>query len=182
MFGVERGFGWLRWQGSADSPASDQGAAAKPTSIWRVMPVIFSTLLLSIWVSGTEELIFRGFILTQFQHSHTAWMAAVLTSGIFALLHLVWEGRDNIPQLPGLWLMGMVLAIARWVDGGNLGLAWGLHAGWVWAIASLDTLEAIHYTGQAPEWLTGLAGKPLAGGIGILFLLLTGLLISASAS
>jgi uncharacterized protein len=66
--------------------------------------------------------------------------------------------------------MGMVLTIAFWVNG-NLGLAWGLHAGWIWAIATLDTAAAIVPTGKVSPWLTGLENKPLAGVTGILFLL-----------
>jgi hypothetical protein len=65
-----------------------------------------------------------------------------------------------MPQLPGLWLMGMVLVLARYVDGGSLGLAWGLHAGWVWAIASLDSAQLITYTGTGSEWVTGKNRKP----------------------
>ena len=90
------------------------------------------------------------------------------------MLHLVWEQKETIPQLPGLWLMGMVLVLARYVDKGNLGLAWGLHSGLVWAIATIDTAELITYTGKVPPWVTGMYGKPLAGLTGISFLLATG--------
>lgn len=138
---------------------------------------IGSTLLLSLWVSGTEELIFRGFLLTQLQQDYGSWTAGILTSLIFASLHLVWEGRETIPQLPGLALMGGVLVLARWADAGNLGLAWGLHAGWVWVIASSDTLQAIQYKGRVAEWVTGIGGKPLAGAIGVLFMLLMAALL-----
>ena len=104
-------------------------------------------------------------------------MAAAVSSLIFALLHLVWEQQETLPQLPGLWLMGMVLVLARVCDDGNLGLAWGLHAGWIWAIASLDTTRVIRYTGIVPAWMTGLGEKPLAGAAGIFCLLGTGILI-----
>lgn len=128
---------------------------------------------LAIWVGWTEELVFRGFLQTQLQQVWSAGWTAVLVSLVFALLHGVWEGRSVVPQLPGLWLMGMVLVLARSVDGDRLGLAWGLHTGWVWAIASLDTLNLLQTTGQAPAWLTGWDQKPLAGVIGISFLLTT---------
>jgi hypothetical protein len=73
--------------------------------------------------------------------------------------------------------MGMVLVLARFIDGGSLGLAWGLHTGWVWAIASLDTARLITYTGISSEWVTGKNGKPLAGVAGVLCLLATGLIL-----
>jgi uncharacterized protein len=129
-------------------------------------------LILGLWVGWTEELIFRGFLQDQLQRDLPVWIAASVASLIFALLHGVWEGRAVLPQLPGLWLMGMVLVLARFVDQGNLGLAWGLHAGWVWVIASLDGLH-LCYSGRSPTWLTGIDDKPLAGTIGLLFLLST---------
>jgi uncharacterized protein len=100
--------------------------------------------------------------------------STIFTSLLFAGLHAIWEGKAVLPQLPGLWLMGMVLTLARQVDGDSLGLAWGLHAGWVWVIACLDALRLTQYTGKAPVWLTGLAGQPLAGLIGLGFLIATG--------
>ncbi|MGI0489858.1 lysostaphin resistance A-like protein [Pantanalinema rosaneae CENA516] len=159
LFGLQQWVGWLTW--NPDRWANLQAA-------------LLPTLLLGLWVSFTEELIFRGFVLNQLQQDYLPWLAAGLSSLIFALLHLVWEGRAIVPQLPGLWLMGMVLVLARWIDHGSLGIACGLHAGWIWGIASLDTADIIQYTGQGSAWLTGLAGKPLAGGIGLLLMLLTG--------
>jgi membrane protease YdiL (CAAX protease family) len=175
MFAVQRAMGWLRWQLTEPeqfTPEQTPRLNSKPAT--NSIAILFSTLLLGLWISLTEELIFRGFLINQLQSDYAAWIAAAIASLIFALLHLVWEGRENIPQLPGLWLMGMVLVLARWADGGNLGLAWGLHAGWIWAIAWLDTVQAVRYTGKGPEWLTGFDDKPLAGLVGILFLLSTG--------
>ncbi|HEY9615598.1 MAG TPA: type II CAAX endopeptidase family protein [Microcoleaceae cyanobacterium] len=159
LFGCQQLVGWLTWN-------RDRWPQLKSG--------LLPTLLLGCWVSLTEELIFRGFLLNQLQQDYAAWLAAVLSSLIFALLHLVWEGRTIAPQLPGLWLMGMVLVLSRWLDQGSLGIACGLHAGWIWGIASLDTAEIVQYTGRGSEWLIGLAGKPLAGGIGLLLMLLTG--------
>ncbi len=136
--------------------------------------IILPILLLGLLVGGIEELVFRGFLLTHLQQDYPLWVAAIISSSIFAFLHLIWEQTETIPQLPGLWLMGMVLVLARLVDGGNLGLAWGLHTGWVWAIACLDTTEVITYNGKISEWVTGKNNKPLAGVAGILCLLLTG--------
>lgn len=171
LFGVQQALGWLSWQ----HPVQMKAAGSHP--ITALPKLLLPTLLLGLWVSITEELIFRGFLVNQLQQDFSAWMAGAIASLIFALLHLVWEGKENIPQLPGLWLMGMVLVLARWVDGGSLGLACGLHAGWIWAIASLDAMEAIAYTERSSAWLTGLGGKPLAGVMGILFLLATGVVL-----
>ncbi len=174
MLAIQMGLGWVQWQLPAAMPENALVQNASPfRSVYGSSIQLLSTLALGLWVSVTEELIFRGFVVTQLQQDYVPWVAAAIASLIFALLHLLWEGRNNVPQLPGLWLMGMVLVLARWVNEGDLGLAIGLHAGWIWAIANLEAAQLLIPTGRASEWLTGLGGKPLAGVMGILFLLAT---------
>lgn len=166
LFGIEWALGWIDWH----PPNSLQ-----LKSVW--LPI----LLLGLWIGGTEELIFRGFILNQFTRgglNEVFPIAAAISSLIFAILHLVWEVRETLPQVPGLWLMGMVLVLARLCDKGNLGLAWGLHAGWIWGLSCIDSAKLITYTGKGSAWLTGLAEKPLAGASGILCLLGTWAVLS----
>ena len=143
----------------------------------RLGQVLLPVLLLGLWIGGTEELVFRGFLLNELQQDYSVWVAAVISSVIFALLHLIWDRQDTLPQLPGLWLMGMVLVLARWVDGGSLGLAWGLHAGWICGLTCLDSAELISYTGKGPTWITGFGKQPLAGVAGLLCLLGVGALL-----
>lgn len=161
LFAIQTLLGWVTWQNKDG----------------QIVSVLLSTLLLAFLISGIEEGVFRGFVFTQLRQDYTPELAAAISSLIFALLHLLWEQKETVPQLPGLWLMGMVLVLARWVDGGSLGLAWGLHTGWVWAIASLDTLEIVTYTGNANVWVTGKNGKPLAGAVGIVCMLETGAIL-----
>ncbi|MBW4662753.1 MAG: CPBP family intramembrane metalloprotease [Chroococcus sp. CMT-3BRIN-NPC107] len=158
LFGLQTLLGWVKWQ----IPEK------------KIISVTLPILLLAVWISATEELIFRGFVLTQLQQNYSIYIAAAICSLIFAVLHLVWEQKETLPQLPGLWLLGMILVLARYVDKGNLGLAWGLHSALVWVIATLDTAELITYTGNVPQWVTGKYGKPLAGLMGISFLLAIG--------
>jgi membrane protease YdiL (CAAX protease family) len=150
----------------------------------KLIPSSFLTIFLVAWfVGGIEELVFRGFLLTKLEQNYSIWLAAIISSLVFAILHLIWEQRETIPQLPGLWLMGMILVLARLTDGNNLGIAWGLHAGWVWAIATIDTLGLITYTDKISAWVTGKNKKPLAGLTGIISILATGvalLFISAT--
>jgi hypothetical protein len=160
--------GWVKWH-----PERWQGLGE----------IALPILALGLWISVTEELVFRGFLLNLLQQDYSIWVAAAISSAIFALLHLIWEQRETLPQLPGLWLMGMVLVLARWVEGGSLGLASGLHAGWIWGLTCLDSANLISYTGKGSPWMTGFGKSPLAGAIGILCLLLTGgfLLLLASS-
>lgn len=131
VFFLQQQLGWLQQAETGEGPELKRHRGAQ----------VLLMLVLAIWVGWTEELIFRGFLQTELQHSGSAWTAATIASMIFALLHGIWEGKAVLPQLLGLWLMGMVLVLARWTDHGNLGLAWGLHAGWVWVIASLDIFQ-----------------------------------------
>lgn len=159
LFSLERWAGWIVLN------------QANQSQFWAAL---LPTLAIGLIISLVEELVFRGFLLNQLQQDYSIWVAAASSSLIFALLHLVWEGSEIAPQLPGLWLMGIVLVIARWVDGGSLAIACGLHAGWVWGIASLDTAQLIQYTDRGSEWMTGLKKQPLAGGMGLLLMGVTG--------
>ncbi|MEH2302548.1 CPBP family intramembrane glutamic endopeptidase [Nostoc sp.] len=147
------------------------------TNFKLLLPILLQIFLIALLVGGIEELVFRGFLFTELAQDYPIWVAAAISSLIFALLHLVWEQRETAPQLPGLWLMGMVLVLARFAANGDLGLAWGLHAGWVWAIATLDTAGLITYTGKVSDWFTGKNKKPLAGLAGIICVLGTGVII-----
>ena len=142
--------------------------------IQQLLITLLSILLVALFIGGVEELVFRGFLLTELQIDYGLWVSATVCSLIFALLHLVWEQKETLPQLPGLWIMGIILVLAKFVDGGNLGLAWGLHSGWVWMIATIDTLGVIDYTDNVSEYVTGKYNKPLAGAMGIACLLLSG--------
>jgi len=162
VYAIESTFGWINWHWQPNQ---------------RLWQTLLTTLLLGLWVSGTEELIFRGFVLNELQQSYSLWLGAVVSSLIFALLHLVWEIDETLPQLPGLFLMGLVLVLARWLDDGNLSLAIGLHAGWIWGLTTIDSAQLISYTGKGSAWFTGLSGKPLAGAAGIFCLLITGAML-----
>jgi membrane protease YdiL (CAAX protease family) len=156
IFCLEGIFGWVRWQ---------------PKNLTRAFSLSLPLLIVALWVGITEELIFRGIFLSQLSQEYGFWLAGAISSLIFALLHLLWERQQTLPQLPGLWLMGMVLVWARAIDHGSLGLAWGLHAGWVWGLALLDAAELMTYSDSGFVWGKGIYNQPLAGLAGIFCLL-----------
>ncbi|HBB30461.1 MAG TPA: CPBP family intramembrane metalloprotease domain-containing protein [Cyanobacteria bacterium UBA8803] len=162
VFALEWAIGWVEWQG---------------TNWQRLLKVWLPVLGLGLLVGIAEELIFRGFLVNELQQDYSIAVAAAISSVIFALLHLIWEQQDTLPQLPGLWLMGMVLVLARLVDGGSLGLPWGLHAGWIWGLTCLESAQLISYTGKGPIWMTGWRENPLAGVAGFVCLLGVGFLL-----
>ncbi|MDY7013611.1 MAG: CPBP family intramembrane glutamic endopeptidase [Cyanobacteriota bacterium] len=159
VFLLESLLGWVQWH---------RENFKRLWSLW--LPI----LGLGLWIGWTEELIFRGFVLTELARDYSLVWAAIASSLIFALSHLFWERKQTLPQLPGLILMGMVLVLARWVDGGSIGLASGLHAGWIWGLTCLDSAQLISYPKQKLAWIVGLGGQPLAGVAGILCMLATG--------
>jgi membrane protease YdiL (CAAX protease family) len=163
IFGVQIKTGLLQWHGE------------KVKDWLRLFPLF---LILALAIALVEELIFRGIFQNQLQGDLNPWLTGIIISGVFALLHLLWERRLTAYQLPGLWLLGMVLVLARFVDNGNLALAWGLHGGWVFALASLDATGLITYPDDQGNIWVGKANQPLAGLAGILCLTLTGLAIA----
>ncbi|MDC0831903.1 CPBP family intramembrane metalloprotease [Geitlerinema sp. CS-897] len=160
---VQKICGWIRWEFKMRSG----------DVLETVMFPLFLAGILALWIAGTEEFLFRGFVQTQLQSHLSVWTAAAITSAIFAASHLVWGWRETLPEIPGLWLMGMVLTLARVVDGGTLSLAWGLHAGWVGTAIFLDSTGAIVPTETAPAWLSGIDGRPLTGMLGLSLLVAT---------
>jgi uncharacterized protein len=157
VFGLEFGTGLARWKKEKQGDLLGQ-----------LIPI----LLLALWISTTEELLFRGYLVVELARDYPIWIAIAIANGIFALLHLIWERRETLPQIPGLWLMGMVLSYACWLSHDRLWLAIGLHAGWVWGLTCLDGAQLITYTPQS-DWFTGANKQPLAGVGGILCLVLT---------
>jgi len=138
--------------------------------------ILLPTLSLVLWIGLTEELVFRGLIQTILEDDHNILIAAIICNVVFMLLHLIWEREETIPQLPGLWLMGMVLTEAKWLYG-SLGMPWGLHAGWILGISLLESAKLITYTDSAGNYIVGVKQKPLAGIMGILSLLITAIIL-----
>lgn len=141
--------------------------------------ILFNLLLLgvvSFLIASIEELVFRGIFINFLSQDYSILLTAIISSLIFALLHLVWEQKNTIPQLPGLFLLGLVLFYAVIKDGNSLGLAIGLHGGWVLALASVDTFDLVVYNSNLPSWIIGNRERPLGSIAGIMVLLL-GLLI-----
>ncbi|MGY2881117.1 CPBP family intramembrane glutamic endopeptidase [Thermostichus sp. OS-CIW-28] len=158
LFGLEGSLGWLSWRAVGGGSLLVYGLLG---------------LLLGLGVALAEELFFRGWLLQEMLLDYGCSTAVWGSSFLFAVAHFLkpWpEILATWPQLPGLWLMGLLLVQARTWNQNKLGLSLGLHAGWVWGMAWVNNLAWIDYTGRAPAWLTGIGGNPLAGLMGLLFL------------
>lgn len=151
---VKRGCQLVTFRMPAEATRSMQARLRTALTVVGLVP-------LALWLGGIEELVFRGWLQTQLDMAWIPWVAAVLGSGVFAIAHLIWDGRAGLRQQPGLFVLGLVLVLARWADGGTLALAWGLHAGWVWGLACLGEFIQPEPVANKPVWLTGIAAQPL---------------------
>lgn len=135
--------------------------------------------LTAVAVAWAEELLFRGWLLWELEQGGSPGLALVLNSLIFALVHFIKPLATLLallPQLLGLWLLGMVLVWARRLAlpplprQTTLGVAVGLHGGLVWGYYLIDVADLLQVTGRVPVWVTGVGGNPLAGLLGITLL------------
>lgn len=97
------------------------------------------------------------------------WVSSTLYAGVHFVKPLadVWR---TLPSFPGLLLLGLTLGWARLAHKGRLGFPIGLHAGFVWGYYIINVGNLVRYSGQVPDWVTGIDSNPLAGGMGLLFL------------
>lgn len=176
LLGVGIGIGGVGLLSGVQLAASLSTVQLNKTSWTAGAGIALAAGCLTLFISAIEELIFRGFVVNQLQMSYSMAAVVLISSIIFALLHLVWDGAAGALNLPGLVLMGAVLVIARWASGG-LGLPCGLHWGWIWGLAWLDTTGIVTQRPDAPIWLVGRSNQPLTSPLVLGLLGLTGLLI-----
>jgi uncharacterized protein len=137
-------------------------------------------LIVSLLIGFAEELFFRGWILDELGKDYPPRPAIWGTALIFSSFHFLKPLAEVIrtfPQFPALILLGLILGRARQLNRGRLGMSIGLHAGLVWGYYILQVGQLITYTYKVPPWLTGIDRNPLAGGMGIFFLIILGLSI-----
>lgn len=157
LFGLEGQLGWLFWKPS-------------PAFLPRV---VLEGLASALGIGFAEELLFRGWLLDELQRDYRPRVALWTNAALFALLHYIkplaeilrtWSG------FPGRLLLGLTLVWAKRSTRGRLGLSIGLHAGLVWGYYIIDVGQLVQYSGQVPDWITGVDRNPLAGVTGLLFL------------
>jgi uncharacterized protein len=157
LFGLEGQLGWLVWQ----------------QPIIPFPKLILEGLTSALGIGFAEELLFRGWLLDELQRDYrprTAfWVNAIIFAGVHFLKPIP-EMIRSLPKFPALLLLGLTLVWAKRGSHGRLGLPIGLHAGLVWGYYTIDVGKLVQYSGQVPEWITGVDRNPLAGAMGLLFL------------
>jgi hypothetical protein len=130
---------------------------------------IGKTLLVSCLVfipaAAAEEMVFRGYPLQTMTRARLAWLGLILTSLLFAWVHL-----DNPNVVPGFTLLNTTLA-GIWLGVAylrtrSLWLPLGIHWSWNWMmgavlglpVSGIDKLTpepVLRATDAGPAWLTG---------------------------
>jgi membrane protease YdiL (CAAX protease family) len=151
--------------------------------LWEKMPVV---LVATIVVPLLEELLFRGFVLGVLLRRSSRFVAVILTSALFAMVHFLKFPATTLPNEHNYWfagfiafansfsqfaepslivggfltlfLLGCILADARLVTR-SLWLPIGLHAGWIFASGFFS--RGAHRESEALPWI----GKNLLVGI-----------------
>jgi membrane protease YdiL (CAAX protease family) len=167
LYGFQGALGWLQWH----------------LPDWAFVRVFWEGLAVALGIGFAEELLFRGWLWDEFQRDYGDRRTLIITTHLYAILHFIKplpEIIRTLPQFPGLILLGLIFAWAKQIGRGQLGLAIGLHAGFVWAyywivVGNLTSLPPSppgnEDLNQAiPTWVTGIDDNPLAGLLGIILL------------
>lgn len=157
LFGLEGKLGWLLWK---------QPDVSFPR-------VILEGFVSALGIGFAEELLFRGWLLDELERDYSPRIALWANAIIFALLHFfrpLPEMLRNLPTFPALLLLGLTMVWAKRGSQGRLGLPVGLHAGLVWGYYIIDVGRLVQYSGNVPDWITGVDGNPLVGVMGLMFL------------
>ncbi len=130
-------------------------------------------LLTSVGVAFAEEMLFRGWLLSELERDYSKKTALISASLVFAVLHFIKPLNVILAtwsQFIGLVMLSVALVMARRRCNGRLGVAIGLHGGLIWCYYIVNTTHLLQPTGTVPEWVTGINGNPIAGVMGIIFL------------
>lgn len=172
LFGIETLLGWAT--PTAPSP--------------RLVRFIIEGLVMALAVAFAEEMLFRGWVLSELEQDYHSAVSLSMSAIFFAAMHFIKPVSEiirTLPQFLGLVILGIALGWARRSPTGkigsqvaSLGYPIGLHAGLIWGYYIVNVGGLSDYTGRAPEWLTGIDSNPLAGLLGLILL---GLIASAFA-
>jgi membrane protease YdiL (CAAX protease family) len=173
IYAFECSMGWIRFGSWAWETATPVGVAGS----------LIAMLGVFILVGIQEEILSRGYHLQNLAEALGIPWAMLISSTIFALLHLQ-NPNVSVASLLGLIAAGYLLAYA-WLRTGDLWLAIGLHIGWNFfegtvfgfPVSGMGGFSLIRHAVQGPELITGGEFGPEAGLIVLPAILLGALLI-----
>ncbi len=143
------------------------------SSDFSLIKIIIEGLVSALGIGFAEELVFRGWLLSELEQDFSKNKSLWLNSIIFAIAHFLKPLGEIIRTLvtfPAYILLSLALVWAKWSKRDRLGIAIGLHSGLVWGYYILNVGNLVDYTEQVPDWVTGIDGNPIAGILGLMFL------------
>lgn len=138
-------------------------SARSGTVIWHGLGYLVFFALVAI----CEEGLLRGYSLVALSKAISFWPAAIISSVVFALLHLP-HGSESLSGIAHVVLAGLVLAYSFWRSG-SLWFAWGWHAAWDFTEtfvfgapdSGVPARDALFVTDlHGPAWLSGGSAGP----------------------
>ena len=152
--------GWTRFE----------GWAWESLPVGRVAVDLLAALAVFIAVGFQEEILSRGYHLQNIRDGMNVVWGIVLSSAVFAILHIGNPHAVWYTTALGLFAAGLFLAYG-WYRSRALWLPIGLHIGWNlfegpvlgFPVSGLDTSRLIVHTVTGPELWTGGAFGPEAG-------------------
>lgn len=175
IYWLEVALGWTKFNGFAWD--TESGLA--------VFTGLGTWLVIFLIVGWQEELLSRGYHLQTIESGLNTFWAVLISSSIFAILHLGNPGASWVSTL-GILLAGLFLALP-YILTRQLWLSIGLHIGWNFfegvvfgfQVSGLDTFRLLQHTVSGPELWTGGVFGPEAGLLVIPAIALGSLLIVA---
>jgi len=137
-------------------------------------------LLVFMFVGFFEELFARGFIMTALKTTRNEWVIVLLSSLIFAALHIANPSTTPF-ALINITLIGVLIAYL-FIKTGRLWASIGIHFAWNFVqgnifgslVSGIDTISIIQIEVSGADWLTG-GEFGLEGGAICTFIVLLGL-------
>jgi uncharacterized protein len=167
LFAIEAVLGWVKF-------------ITPPTNL---LKIILEGLFSAIGIGLAEELLFRGFILGELERDYDRTTAMWGSALLYSLLHFIKPLAEVIRTLvtfPALLILGIVLVLAKHQHGDRMGICIGLHSGLVWGYYIVAVGNLIEYNDNLPQWLTGIDRNPIAGLMGLLWLILLAIFFQKS--
>ena len=137
------------WAGGGLEAAGIGPAWREPRSLWHI------ALLLAgfIFQAGTEEIIFRGWLLSVLARRSNVMVAVLVVSLVFCLLHY---GPQQPPRVTASTFLFSLFACAWVLRAGSIWGAMGWHAGWNWWLATAFELPVTGIDANLPALVDAL--------------------------
>jgi uncharacterized protein len=177
-FALGSAIGWAGITACALMIAVFGGLVIRFYTGWRqfaLVPLDFAILLVA---ALAEEVAFRGYPFQRLIEAANPFIATLLLSGLFALIHINNPGASAASTLVTMFA-GWLLSIA-YLRTRALWVGWGIHFAWNAAMAILFGLPlsgltqfspVIASTALGPTWLTGFDYGPEGSGVAMVVIL-----------